>query len=129
MTISSGDTSVSKATQLDYAVPASKIAALSSGDFVGFVADNPELRIDLKMFHCSVQNDHEAIAREEAGYRAIPVVEYVSEETVVENYRQIKVDIAELLRLELVGVEAGKLSSNSAVGDTREDEVKQALSM
>jgi hypothetical protein len=45
LTINSCDTSFSKATQLDYAIPASKIAALSSGEFVGMVADNPEQKI------------------------------------------------------------------------------------
>lgn len=113
MTISSGDTSISKATQLDYAVPASKIAALSSGDFVGFVADNPEQRIDLKMFHCSMQNDHEAIAREETTYRAIPVLEHVSEEAVMENYQQIRVDIEGLIRFEFAGV-VDKAGADSA---------------
>ena len=132
MTISSGDTSLSKATQLDFAVPASKIAALSSGDFVGYVADNPEQRIDLKMFHCSIQNDHEAIAREVDRYKAIPVVEYVSDESIMENYRQIKVDIAELLRKELAGseVEDPDISTNSLeTHNTAHDDINQMLSM
>src|SRR5690606_39764116 len=41
MSINSGDTSISKSKQLESAVPASKIAALSSGEFVGMVADDP----------------------------------------------------------------------------------------
>src|SRR5471030_1316382 len=40
VSINSNDTSISKSTQLDYAVPASKISRLSSGTFVGMVADN-----------------------------------------------------------------------------------------
>ena len=42
MSINSSDTSITRSTQLDYAIPASKIATLSSGEFVGVVADNPE---------------------------------------------------------------------------------------
>ena len=42
VSINSSDTSISKSTQLDYAVPASKIASLSSGEFVGMVADDPD---------------------------------------------------------------------------------------
>ena len=61
MTINSSDTSISKATQLDYAIPASKIAMLSSGEFVSVVADNPDQPIELKMFHSRIQNDHEAM--------------------------------------------------------------------
>jgi hypothetical protein len=101
LTINSGDTSFSKATQLDYAIPASKIAALSSGEFVGMVTDNPEQRISLKMFHSAIQNDHEAIAKEEAGYKSIPVIDRVSEEMVTETYARIKTEIAELLKNEL----------------------------
>jgi hypothetical protein len=53
------------------------------------------------MFHSRIQNDHEAIAKEEAGYKPIPVVKQVSEEMVTETYYQIKADIAELFRTEL----------------------------
>lgn len=107
LTINSGDTSFSKATQLDYAIPASKIAALSSGEFVGMVADNPEQKITLKMFHSAIQNEHEAIAKEEAIYKHIPVVSYVSEEMVSETYTQIKEEIAELFKSELSALEEG----------------------
>jgi hypothetical protein len=121
LTINSSDTSVSKATQLDYAIPAAKIAALSSGEFVGMVADNPEQEIELKMFHSRIQNDHEAIAKEEAGYQPIPVVEWVSEEMVQETYAQIKADIAELFRNELAALEeekpdAGKQNAEAPKG-------------
>lgn len=101
MTISGSDTSISKATQLDDAIPTSKIAALSSGEFVGMVADNPEQPIELKMFHSRIEQDHKAIATEESAFKQIPVVEFVSEETVMETYQQIKADITELLRSQL----------------------------
>jgi hypothetical protein len=101
LTINSGDTSFSKATQLDYAIPASKIVMLSSGEFVGMVSDNPEQKITLKMFHSAIQNDHEVMAKEEASFKPIPVVSYVSEETVSETYAQIKDEIAELFKNEL----------------------------
>jgi hypothetical protein len=101
LTINSGDTSISKSTQLDYAIPAAKLARLSSGFFAGFVADNPEHRIDLKLFHSEVQNDHEAIAKEEAGYKAIPIINQVSGEDVQENYQRIKNEVAGLIKSEL----------------------------
>jgi hypothetical protein len=104
-TINSGDTSFSKATQLDYAMPPSKIAALSSGEFVGMVADNPEEKIALKMFHSAIQNDHEAMAKEETAFKPIPIVSYVSEETVAETYAQIKDEIAGLFKSELADLD------------------------
>ncbi|RYZ79274.1 MAG: hypothetical protein EOP04_28090 [Proteobacteria bacterium] len=105
LSINSSDTSTTKATQMDYAIPASKIATLSSGEFVGVVADNPEQKIKLKMFHCEIQNDHGAMASEEALFKEIPLVKVVTGEMVEENYKQIKRDIFELLK-----AECGKLS-------------------
>jgi hypothetical protein len=101
MSINSSDTSITKATQMDYAIPASKIATLSSGEFVGVVADNPEQKIKLKMFHCEIQNEHKAIAKEEAGYKEIPIVKTVSAEDITQNYNRIKEEIADLLIEEL----------------------------
>jgi hypothetical protein len=118
MTINSSDTSTTKATQLDYAIPASKIAALSSGEFVGMVADNPEQKIQLKLFHNEIQNDHAAIAKEEAEYKSIPLVEYVSPEDVEENYRKIKADISVLIAEEMEKIEARKSKEEKNAGTT-----------
>ena len=48
--IGKGDTSISKSKQLEQAIPASTIASLSSGEFVGMVADNPEIIRNFKEF-------------------------------------------------------------------------------
>ncbi|HEV9035644.1 MAG TPA: YWFCY domain-containing protein [Puia sp.] len=48
-------TSTSQSLQLDLAMPASKIAALSSGEFVGITADSPDRPMPLKAFHCQVK--------------------------------------------------------------------------
>lgn len=114
MSINSSDTSITKATQMDYAIPASKIATLSSGEFVGVVADNPEQKIKLKMFHAEIQNDHKAIALEEAGYKQIPMVKKVTAEMVEENYKQIKREIFELLK-----TECAKQEVNAEVKETK----------
>lgn len=55
LSINSSDSSVSKSTQMDYAIPASKIATLSSCEFVGLVADSPDEKISQKMFHAEIQ--------------------------------------------------------------------------
>ena len=102
--INSADISISKSTQMDYAIPASKIAALSSGEFVGIVADNPDQKIKLKMFHSEIQNDHKAIADEEKGYKSIPAVEHVAYEDIIENYVKIKYDIEQLFEDELTKI-------------------------
>jgi len=99
--ISSSDTSFSKSTQMDYAIPASKIASLSSGEFVGFVADNPEQKIVLKMFHNDIQNDHMAIKHEEEKFKDIPVIAQVTKEDVMACYDRIKKEVANLVKSEV----------------------------
>lgn len=101
MSINSGDTSISLSSQLDLAVPPSTISQLSSGQFVGIVSDDPEQRIQLKAFHCEIQNDHAALAVEEKSYQPIPVVRELRENEVMENYRRIKTEVLNLVEEEL----------------------------
>ncbi|MEO8950182.1 MAG: type IV secretory system conjugative DNA transfer family protein, partial [Mucilaginibacter sp.] len=98
VSINSSDTSVSRSTQLDYAIPASKIAGLSSGEFVGMVADDPTNKIELKTFHCQIQNDHSAISLEEETYLFIPEVRQLSAAEIHINYRRIKEDIKNMVQ-------------------------------
>jgi hypothetical protein len=97
VSINSGDTSITRSTQLDYAIPASKIAGLSSGEFVGMVADDPANKIELKTFHCAIQNDHEALKLEEQSYKQIPAPSDVSQEKIHSNYQRIKEEIKQLV--------------------------------
>lgn len=101
ISINSSDTSVSRSTQLDFAVPASKISTLSSGEFVGMVADDPQNKIDLKIFHNELINDHDAIREEESRYQQLPKLRSIDQETVLINYLQIKQDIQEIIANEL----------------------------
>ncbi|WP_295795938.1 conjugal transfer protein MobC [Mucilaginibacter sp.] len=101
VSINNSDTSISKSTQLDYAVPASKISGLSSGTFVGMVADNPDEKIELKVFHSDIQNDHAAIKAEEDGYEPVPLIDNVTALDIQENYLMIKADIQNLINTEI----------------------------
>lgn len=106
--VNSTDISISQSNQLEYAIPAAKIASLSSGTFVGITADSPDQKIHLKLFHSEIQNDHEAIAIEEKAYLPIPVIQGVSEEDVRETYLNIKREIRSLLRSELDKLRTGQ---------------------
>jgi hypothetical protein len=101
ISINSDDTSTSKSSQLDFAVPAAKIAALSSGEFVGMVADDPDNRVELKAFHGRVINNHAALKLEEANYKPLPIIKEVNEETIEGVYQKIKREIAALVEDEL----------------------------
>lgn len=91
------DTSIIHSKQWDSAIPASKIAALSSGEFVGLVADNPDDKIMLKMFHAEIINDADKLNEEMRRYKDIPVVSNVSQQQVLDNYYQVKMEIKRLI--------------------------------
>lgn len=120
--INSSDISISKSSQMDFAIPASKIATLSSGEFVGIVADNPDQKIKLKMFHNEIQNDHKAIAEEEKNFKPIPAVENVSYGDIIENYMMIKKDIERLFDSELATIAARQQNDDVQTQPLSEDE-------
>ncbi|MEO7044230.1 MAG: hypothetical protein ABI091_02910 [Ferruginibacter sp.] len=95
------DTSLSKSSQMDFAIPQSKIAGLSSGEFVGMVADNPDQKIRLKTFHCEISNDHLKIQREAARFAGLPILQSINQAMIMEKYYQVKNDVAGLIELEI----------------------------
>ena len=101
LSINSGDTSISRSKQLESAVPPSKISALSSGEFVGMVADDPNCKIELKTFHCEIVNDHEGLKKEEDNYKDIAIIRKIDTTIVQRNYLQIKQDIQEIMQSEI----------------------------
>ena len=103
------DTSISHSKQLDAAIPASKIAALSSGEFVGMVADDPLEKIKLKMFHAEIINDAEKLNAEVSRYKDIPVVSNVTQQQVLDNYYQVKMEVKRLIGEEVERLKAEKV--------------------
>lgn len=95
------DASVSKSGQLDFAVPASKIACLSSGEFVGMVADDPAQKIRLKTFHGTILNNQIAMGNEEAIFDEIPAVNLISEEGILANYFKVKKEVETIIENEI----------------------------
>jgi hypothetical protein len=108
ITTNKSDTSINDSTQLDFAIPVSKISSLSSGEFVGVVADDPTNKIDLKLFHNNIINNHNQLKKEEDNYKEIPAIRCVNKEMVMQSYFQIKQDIQEILAHELVSNELKK---------------------
>lgn len=101
VTINSRDTSISHSKQLELAIPQSKIASLSSGEFVGMVADNPDQKIELKTFCAEILNDHETIAREQAAYKDLQQGTSVSPKEILHNYLAIKKDVQTIVETEM----------------------------
>ncbi len=101
LSINSQDTSISRSKQLETAIPPSKISALSSGEFVGRVADDPDCKIELKAFHCEILNDDESLKKEQDAYKDIPVIRKLDNGMVQRNYLQIKQDVQDIIQAEM----------------------------
>jgi len=101
LSINASDTSISRSKQLESAVPPSKISTLSSGEFVGMVADDPDCKIDLKTFHCEILNDHAALKKEQEAYKDIQVIRKLDNTMVQRNYLQIKQDVQDIIHSEM----------------------------
>jgi hypothetical protein len=106
VSVNRSDTSVSKTSQMDYAIPQSKISSLSSGEFVGMVADDPEQKIKLKAFHCEIINDHKALAEELRSFENYSSKNNIDTNSINNNYLKIKKEIAGLIETEMVRLTA-----------------------
>ncbi len=101
ISINRTDTSISKSSQLDFAIPQSKIAGLSSGEFVGMMADDPTNKIKLKTFHCEIMNDHVQLNDTTRLYRELPKINSVTTQMVADNFRRIKSEISHIVETEI----------------------------
>lgn len=109
VSINRQDVSTSINTQLDSLIPASKIANLSQGTFVGAVADNFDERIEQKIFHAEIVVDYTKISAEEKAYQKIPVINDFKDrngndimmQQIQRNYDQIKADAQAIINEEM----------------------------
>ncbi len=109
VSINRQDVSTSINTQLDSLIPASKIANLSQGTFVGAVADNFDERIEQKIFHAEIVVNHTKISAEEKAYQKIPVINDFKDrngndimmQQIQRNYDQIKADAQAIINEEM----------------------------
>ncbi|HEY4965999.1 MAG TPA: conjugal transfer protein MobC [Puia sp.] len=101
ISINRSDVSVSKSGQMDFAIPQSKIASLSSGEFVGMVADNPDQKIKLKSFHCEIVNRQQANSKDLGGLLNLPGKSTKGTEGINDNYTKIKTEVQNLVESEL----------------------------
>ena len=73
------------------------VATLSSGEFVGVVADDPGKEMEYKTFHAKILREEVAPAPSQP----LPVVREVTQEEVREVYMQVKADIKMIVEKEM----------------------------
>lgn len=109
VSINRQDVSTSINTQLDSLIPASKIANLSQGTFVGAVSDNFGEKIDQKIFHAEIIVDHAKVDAEMKAYKKIPIINEFKDkdgndimmQQIGRNYDRIKADAQAIINMEM----------------------------
>lgn len=112
--ISAESVTTSTNTQLDSLIPPSKISNLTQGMFVGAVSDNHDEPIKQKIFHARIIVDHEQVKRETEAYVPIPEISSFRdadgidhmEEIIQQNYDRVKADVVQIVKRELIRIEA-----------------------
>ncbi len=113
---SSTGTTVSISTQLDSRIPASVMAELSQGAFVGAVADEREQKIKLKVFHADIVVNRSEITSDIATFVDVPAFNQElfhdnhgvdrTEEIIQKNYYSIREDVRNIINKELTRIKA-----------------------
>ena len=105
-TDSRNDLTINTSTQLEAAVPPSKMANLSQGHFAGALADTHEHPIERKIFHAKILVNKSAVKNREKGAK-IPVIYDFGkkfgkseQEVLQQNFEAIKRDIVQLIEFE-----------------------------
>lgn len=101
LSINSADISVSKSKQLEFAIPASAISTLSSGEFVGMVADDPGQKIELKIFHSQISMGPGKTDDSRNTIQPLPKVKQLSQDLIQSRYRSIKHDINQIVESQM----------------------------
>jgi hypothetical protein len=116
-------TSTSQSLQLDPALPASKIATLSSGEFVGITADSPDQPMPLKAFHCQFQIEQETQPED-----IFMPVRKITIEAVEQTFQRIQEDVRLLVEARLEEMrqtpDLARLILNPKVGARRRKQTR-----
>jgi len=65
------------------------------------VADDPSQKMKLKTSHCEIINDHDSIQIEANTCKSLPLTSEISQQSVIENFKRIKGEIASLIKDEI----------------------------
>ena len=136
ISINRQDVSTSINTQLDSLIPASKIANLSQGTFVGAVSDNFGEKIDQKIFHAEIIVDHEKVDAETKAYKKIPIINEFKDkdgndimmQQIQRNYDQIKADAQAIINMEMTRIKSNpELCKRLGIEDEKEKEKEKVM--
>ena len=97
VTMNSSDTSVSKGELMASSVSINTMATLSSGEFVGIVADDPGEKLELKTFYATIQQPKHT----DMDLQPLPIVREIHADGIQAIFLQVKKDIDNLVKAEM----------------------------
>lgn len=97
VSVNSSDISTSKTEQAAETISPATLANLSSGEFVGVVADDPKVKLELKGFHSTFVKRPDRQPEKEP----LPVVAQVDARTIEENYKRLSNEVEDLVKQEM----------------------------
>jgi hypothetical protein len=103
LSVHESSSSVTRSSHLEQAIPASRIASLSTGEFVGLVTDDLEHPVEQKIFHGKLgfQAPKKQKPRE---IPQIPKKRVPDPEMIKKNYQIIREDITEMVQSEMARI-------------------------
>jgi hypothetical protein len=96
VSINSSDTSVSQSEQSKESITTATLAGMSSGEFAGVIADDPETPLQIKNFHVHLRKDEVDSVKPVQ----LPVVAPVDRKMLDENAAHIRAEITDLVATE-----------------------------
>jgi YWFCY protein/TraM recognition site of TraD and TraG len=105
VSLNDSGTSISRAEQVSDVMSVATIATLSSGEFVGIVADDPDKKLPLKAFHASlVKEDLPRTSGDSPPLQPLPVIRLLNAAAIEANFHLIKKEAADLVDQELARI-------------------------
>ena len=96
VSVNSLDTSFSKSEHSTPTVSPATVGNLSSGEFVGILADDPDNEMELKAFHAKITKRPGVELEEE-----LPIVREVTQVMIEENFLRIKMEVHQMVESEM----------------------------
>ena len=93
LSVNSNDTSINTHQEWEEAVTPATVSCLSSGEFVGLLADDPSTGMEQKTFQARIIRDK----KDDAQGQALPIVKPVNDKDLKAIYDQVRLDIAEMV--------------------------------
>jgi TraM recognition site of TraD and TraG len=107
----SSDTSISVTPHWEEAVTPATLAMLSSGEFVGVTADDPDIEVPLKGFHARISREEIAIGKEK-----LPIIHHpINDIALKQHFAAIRQDMVQLIERETKKITANAANTGLAV--------------